>query len=93
MNDGERVRFPVHGMTCGSCVNRITRALRRIDGVSRVTVDLRNETATVTRVPRLVPDRTLSMAIADAGYLADLGAAVLVPAESDRGFLGRLFGR
>ena len=45
----ETIRFPVTGMTCGSCVNRITRALKRLDGVDRVRVDLGRETVTVRR--------------------------------------------
>ena len=31
----ETVSFPVEGMTCASCVNRITRYLRSVDGVER----------------------------------------------------------
>ena len=29
----ETVSFPVEGMTCASCVNRITRFLNKVDGV------------------------------------------------------------
>ena len=29
----EVVSFPVEGMTCASCVNRITRFLSRVEGV------------------------------------------------------------
>ena len=89
----ETIRFPIAGMTCGSCVNRITRAVRRLDGVTRVDVNLRRETATVRREPALVSNAALAAAVAAAGYEADLEAAVVVPAAAARGILGRLFGR
>ena len=89
----ETIRFPVAGMTCGSCVNRITRAVRKLDGVTRVDVDLRRETATVRREPALVSNALLAAAVAEAGYEADLGAAVILPPGSERGFLARLLGR
>ena len=89
----EAIRFPVSGMTCGSCVNRITSAVRKLDGVTRVTVDLRRETATVSREPALVSNAALAAAVADAGYEADLVSAIVIPASATRGMLGRLFGR
>jgi copper chaperone CopZ len=67
-------------MTCGSCVNRITGAVRRLDGVTKVSVDLRNETATVRREPALVSN-------------ADLAAAVVVPHDEPHGLLDRLLHR
>ena len=86
----ETIRFPVSGMTCGSCVSRITRALRRVDGVTRVAVDLRRETATVSREPALVSNAALSAAVAEAGYEADLAAAVTVLPDERQGFVARL---
>ena len=86
----EAIRFPVSGMTCGSCVNRITRALRKLDGVTRVSVDLRRETATVSREPALVSNAALAAAVAEAGYAAELAKAVTVPPDEARGFIERL---
>jgi copper chaperone CopZ len=80
VTEGEAIRFPVAGMTCGSCVNRITGAVRRLDGVTKVSVDLRNETATVRREPALVSN-------------ADLAAAVVVPHDEPHGLLDRLLHR
>ena len=48
------VRFPVDGMTCASCVNRIERYLRKVDGVDEATVNLATETATVRFDPARV---------------------------------------
>ena len=89
----EVIRFPVRGMTCGSCVNRIMQAVGKVPGVTKVSVDLRHETATIRREPSRVPDATLAAAIALAGYEADLEAAEVLPPGSDRSFLDRLLGR
>ena len=89
----ETIRFPVSGMTCGSCVNRITRAVRKLDGVTKVHVDLGRETATVRREPALVSNAALAAAVVEAGYAADLASAVVVPAGPARGLLDRLLGR
>lgn len=86
------IRFPVAGMSCGSCVNRITRAVGKLDGVSNVKVDLRHETATVSRDPSRASDAALAAAVADAGYQANLDAAVVLPTATRPGLLERLFG-
>lgn len=89
----ETIRFPVAGMTCVACVNRIERAVRAVEGVRRVRVDLRHETATVSREPALVSNAALAAAVAGAGYEADLTAAVPVAADEARGWLARFLGR
>ena len=83
----ETIRFPVAGMTCGSCVNRITRAVRKLDGVTKVRVDLRRETATVRREPAMVSNAALAAAVADAGYEADVEAAEVIAPGTDRSVL------
>jgi Cu+-exporting ATPase len=89
----ETIRFPIEGMTCCSCVNRITRVLRTVDGVEQVRIDLRAETGTVRRDPLVAPDRTLVAAIAAAGYEADLAAAVALPTVARPGLASRLAAR
>ena len=93
MNELETIRFPVAGMTCASCVSRITRSLRALDGVGRVKVDLRHETATLSRDPQRVSDAAIAAAIAGAGYEADIEASVNVPPIEHHGWLSRLTGR
>ena len=89
----ETIRLPVRGMTCGSCVNRIMRTVGKVPGVTKVSVDLRHETATVRRERGVVTDAQLAAAIAVAGYAADAAAAEILPPGSDRSFLDRLLGR
>jgi copper chaperone CopZ len=92
-DSAEAIRFPVAGMTCTSCVIGITKAVQQLDGVTRVRVDLRRETATVRREPALVSNAALAAAVADAGYRADVEAAVVVPPGADRSRLDRLLRR
>ena len=93
MSATEAIRFPVAGMTCGSCVNRITRAVRRLDGVTKVDVDLRRGTATVRRESALVSNAALAQAVEAAGYRTDPDRAESATAEVSRGLLARLLGR
>ncbi len=67
-----KVQFPVEGMTCASCVNRIERFLRKVDGVDDATVNLATERATVTFDPMRVNVPDLGRAVEAAGYDARL---------------------
>ncbi|GAB4238343.1 MAG: heavy metal translocating P-type ATPase [Deltaproteobacteria bacterium] len=60
--------LPVAGMTCASCVGRVERALRKIDGVTGASVNLAAGSATVTADPGKVDPWRLASAIRDAGY-------------------------
>jgi Cu+-exporting ATPase len=81
-------------MTCASCVNRITRSLRRLDGVERVKVDLGRETVTLRRDRGRVSDAMLAAAVAEAGYAADMGAVAGVDeTDESRGWLARTLDR
>jgi Cu+-exporting ATPase len=63
-----RVDLPITGMTCANCVQNVERALRKVDGVLNVVVNLATEKATVEYVPSLVDLGTLTRAVEDAGY-------------------------
>ena len=69
------VRFPVEGMTCASCVNRIERYLRKVDGVIEANVNLATETAAVRFDPTHVDFDILRSAVEAAGYEARLDLA------------------
>ncbi|MGC9445183.1 MAG: heavy metal translocating P-type ATPase [Candidatus Methanospirareceae archaeon] len=58
----------IGGMTCAMCVKTIETALRELDGVSAVTVNLSAEKAYVTYNPRLVTLADMKRAIEAAGY-------------------------
>jgi Cu+-exporting ATPase len=69
------VRFPVEGMTCASCVNRIERYLRKVDGVAEANVNLATETASVRFDPARVDLDDLRSAVEAAGYEARIERA------------------
>jgi heavy metal translocating P-type ATPase len=60
--------FSVSGMTCASCVSRVERALKRVDGVLEANVNLASERATLRYLPAAAPVSRLKQAIRDAGY-------------------------
>ena len=66
----EIVSFPVEGMSCASCVNRITRYLAKVDGVEEANVNLASESATVRFDSRVVSLPDLAAAVDAAGYVA-----------------------
>jgi len=93
VNETAGVRLPVEGMTCGSCVARIERTVKKVGGVESVRVSLRDETMTVRRDPALVSNAALAQAVEAAGYRTDADRAEPVTAEVSRGLLARLLGR
>ena len=60
----------IGGMTCASCVRRVEKTLTRVDGVVAASVNLANETATVTHDPGAAPVDLLTDAVAKSGYAA-----------------------
>lgn len=93
MSEIDGVRLPIEGMTCGSCVARIERTVKKVVGVESVRVSLRDETMTVRRDAGLVSNVALALAVEAAGYRADPELAEPVTAVLSQGFLARLFGR
>jgi P-type Cu+ transporter len=60
--------FHITGMTCASCVRRVEKALKRVEGVDDASVNLATEKATVVFDPTLVEIGSLSAAVEKAGY-------------------------
>ncbi len=67
------VSFPVTGMTCASCVNRVEKAIGKVVGVERATVNLATERASVAYDPAATTVGEIAHAVERAGYgVADL---------------------
>ena len=58
----------IDGMTCAACVNRVEKALLKVDGVTTASVNLAAETASVHFDPARVDHAALSAAVTKAGY-------------------------
>jgi Cu+-exporting ATPase len=84
----DMIAFPIEGMTCASCVNRITRFLGKVDGVVEANVNLATESATVRYDGTRVDVATIVAAVEAAGYTARvdrLGAAAMELAAGSEG--------
>jgi len=65
--DPIHLTLPVQGMTCASCVSRVEKALRRVDGVREASVNLATESATLELAPG-ASSQAAVRAIETAGY-------------------------
>lgn len=57
----------IEGMSCGHCTGSVEKALKAVDGVTAVTVDLTSKRATVETVDK-VSDETLKKTVTDTGF-------------------------
>ena len=71
METSIRIRLPIEGMTCASCVARVEKALKAVPGVGSAEVNLATEMATVTLAAGARPE-SLVDAVHKAGYEAHL---------------------
>ena len=79
-----RIEFPITGMTCASCANRIERKLNKLDGVT-ASVNYATETASVD-YDAAIEVQQLVEVVESAGYAVALPSAVSgadEPAERD----------
>ncbi|MGE4240709.1 MAG: heavy metal translocating P-type ATPase [Ramlibacter sp.] len=61
------IELPIEGMTCASCVSRVEKALAKVPGVERASVNLATESASVS-ASNGVDLATLRGAVEKAGY-------------------------
>lgn len=58
----------VTGMTCGGCVNSLTRALKAVNGVGEVTVQLSTGNTSVEYDEHLTSAQQIRQVVEEAGY-------------------------
>ncbi|KAB0630870.1 copper ion binding protein, partial [Burkholderia latens] len=68
------IELDIDGMTCASCVSRVEKALAKVPGVARASVNLATERATVDAAPDVSAPQ-LAAAVQQAGY----GATPVAP--------------
>jgi copper chaperone CopZ len=76
------VELQVQGMSCGSCVKNVTEALRPVEGVTDVTVDLQ---AGRVKVSGDSDNHVLLAVLQDAGYPAQLATAESIVSQKTSG--------
>ena len=64
----EKVTFPVHGMSCASCVKKVENGLKGLEGVVQASVNFATERATVQYIPGVVSMEDFRKAVKEAGY-------------------------
>ncbi|RQT49354.1 heavy metal translocating P-type ATPase [Burkholderia cepacia] len=72
------IELDIDGMTCASCVSRVEKALAKVPGVTRASVNLATERATVNAAPDVTAAR-LAEAVKQAGYGATPVAGAAIP--------------
>ena len=70
------VKLTVAGMHCDNCVTKVDKALRGVEGVKDVKVDLKSQSAVVTLAAATVKSDALIEAVTDVGFEASIGKAV-----------------
>ena len=73
----QNLSIPVRGMTCASCVAHVEHALRGVDGVEDVAVNLATERATLRFDPAAVRMADLVRAVQETGYEVPTETVVL----------------
>ncbi len=73
--------LPVTGMTCASCVRHVEKAIKRVDGVVSVNVNLATEKVTVAFDPATATLPAMKSAVERAGYGLLTERAALPAAE------------
>lgn len=76
----------IGGMTCGGCVNAVTKALKSADGVKQVDVSLAEGQARVEYDENVTSPESLRTVVQRAGY--EVVAASAKPARAASGCCG-----
>jgi Cu+-exporting ATPase len=69
-NAAGAVTIPIGGMTCAACAQRIEKAIRKMEGIQTVAVNLATEKASVTYDPQALRVSAIREAIEKLGYKA-----------------------
>lgn len=68
MTTAQVTHLNVTGMTCTSCVRHVNDALRELEGVREIEVQLREGKVLIKHDPQLSPVSAMIQALQEAGY-------------------------
>ncbi len=77
------VKLAIAGMKCENCVTKVDKALRSVDGVKDVSVDLKKNSALVTLASADVKPEALFKAVDGAGFKAAIGKMPAAPEKKE----------
>ncbi len=77
------IELTIDGMTCASCVGRVEKALKKVEGVTSVSVNLATEKALIVANPPTTVEQ-LIQAVAKAGYEAHVIQANQVEIQQEK---------
>jgi Cu+-exporting ATPase len=80
----KRVTIPVYGMTCNHCVNAVTKALQKLQGVNSVKVSLENSRAEVVYEEGSTNIEQMRQVIIEEGYSTDGPAQAELKKEDEK---------
>jgi Cu+-exporting ATPase len=79
----ETLTLPVEGMTCASCVARVEKTLKKIDGVETANVNLATEAVALSFDPARTSLDVLAKAVESSGY------QLVLPQKPSEGILAQ----
>lgn len=68
----EKIKFDIQGMTCSSCQAHVERAVRKLEGVQNVNVNLLSNNMTLEYNKEVLDTDKIIKTVIDAGYGASL---------------------
>ena len=77
------IELAIDGMTCASCVGRVEKALKKVEGVTSVSVNLATEKALIVANPPTTVEQ-LIQAVAKAGYEAHVIQADQIEIQQEK---------
>lgn len=66
----DRVRLDIEGMTCSACAARVEKALKKVEGVKEVNVNIATNKATIEYLSSETNIKEMQLAVENAGYKA-----------------------
>ncbi len=67
-SEEKNLQIPIGGMNCAACVQRVEKAIGKLDGVTKVSVNLATEKAAISYNPQKIRLSAIKEAIVKAGY-------------------------
>ncbi len=80
----KKISLPVQGMTCASCVARVEKAISKVEGVAKVSVNFATEKASIEFDDSETDISKIKELVEDAGYKIDLSPAIDSAKKLDR---------